>query len=233
MSEYELPVPPEWREEIGLTYRAPDFVCAAGRILIVELKTEWRSYSKAQIRDFIRLARSLYPNADIDLILLEERRRGAGHDMAGRQRYSEITWSELAGILRSELPTHAMAGRLCSFIDASLPGSARSDRGTAAAEPSARTADLMTTAIDQALHIAPAIQADPRNANLARGIDVRFESEADARAAESGIRKALAEAGYEGVTTWFWRTTSGGFPATPAGRDSGMELRIQPRSSSR
>ena len=41
VSEYELPVPQEWRDEIGLSYRAPDFVCGAGnRLLIIELKTD-------------------------------------------------------------------------------------------------------------------------------------------------------------------------------------------------
>lgn len=77
VSEYVLPVPSEWRAEIRLSYRAPDFVAGAGnRLLIIELKTEWGSYSRAQITDFLRLARRMHPWAEIDLMLVEERPRG-------------------------------------------------------------------------------------------------------------------------------------------------------------
>jgi hypothetical protein len=231
VSEYALPVPEEWREEIGLIYRAPDFVCgAANRILIIELKTEWGSYSTAQITDFLRQARRLHPDADIDLILLEERHRGVHRELDSGQGYAEMTWAQLAALLRAELPGHDLATRLCDFLDLSLPGTTTAVPAVASVEESASQGDLVTTAIDQALHIAPALEADPGNANLTRGIDVPFASERDAREAETAIRKALVNAGHSGVSTWLWRRASGGTPATPAGRDTSMELRIQPRS---
>ncbi|WP_183097417.1 hypothetical protein [Nocardioides pelophilus] len=240
VSEYELPVPVEWREEIGLTYRAPDFACGTGnRILIIELKTEWGSYTKAQITDFLRLARRLHPDADIDLLLLEERHRRANRNLDRRQRYAEMTWTQLAAILRAELPDHDLAIKLCGFLEENLAGAAAATSASAAAEPSAgeralaeREAPLdafVATAVDQALHIAPAIEAAPMNTKVARGIDVPFASVADLRIAEVAVRDALLNAGHPGVSTWLWRKTSGGTPATPAGRDTGMELRIQPR----
>ena len=97
-------MPDEWRDEIGLTYRAPDFVCGvANRILIIELKTEWRSYSNAQITDFLRLARRVHPDAELDPILIEERLRGVHRELDPEQRYAEMTWAQLAYLLRAEL----------------------------------------------------------------------------------------------------------------------------------
>lgn len=229
VSEYELPVPREWREETGLSYRAPDLVCGVGsHILILELKTEWRSYSKAQISDFFRLARRLHPDAQIDLILLEERLRGAHQKLDARQRYAELTWAQVATVLRTELPDRDLPVRLASFIDASLPGTRPPAKAMSVLEETAaQQENLVSTAIDQALHIAPAIELDPNNKNLIRGIDVPFGSESDARDAEAAIRQALVRSGHHGVTTWLWRGASGGVPATPAGRDTGIELRLQ------
>src|SRR5436190_6890274 len=52
VSEYELPVPMEWRPDIGLTYGCPDFCWATDdRVVIVELKTERGSYRKRQMAD--------------------------------------------------------------------------------------------------------------------------------------------------------------------------------------
>lgn len=241
VSEYELPVPPEWRDEIRLTYRAPDFACGVGnRILIIELKTEWGSYAKAQITDFLRLARRLHPDAHIDLLLLEERIRGASQDLDGRQRYAEMTWSQLASILRTEVPEQDLAIGLYRFLDTSLAGGSAAQSGaTCASQPqslSQATAPLralIATAVDQALRMAPALEAAPTDTRLARGIDVPFESVADLRVAEVSVREALEATGHAGISTWLWRTTSSGPPATPAGRDSGFELRLQPKRPTR
>lgn len=236
VSEYELPVPPEWRDEIRLTYRAPDFACGTGnRILIIELKTEWGSYTKAQITDFIRLARRLHPDADIDLLLLEERIRGASRDLDGRQRYAEMTWSELASIIRAAIPEQDLAVGLCRFLDASLAGGSAAQTGARSfnqlpggSEATAPLHALIATAVDQALRMAPALEAAPTDTKVARGIDVPFESVADLRVAELAVREALGAAGHAGISTWLWRTSSSGTPATPAGRASGFELRLRP-----
>lgn len=244
MSEYELPVPQERQSEIGYTYRAPDFAFGSDeRILLLELKTEWRSYKRAQISDFLRLARRLHPDVHIDLILLEERLRGARFELDARQRYAEVAWSEVVQLIRRELPGDDDAARLCDFLDASLPGDPGwADRevmtgtqtpettGDMATELSGSLADRITTSVDQALHIAPAIEADPTNRKLARGVDVPFASETEARAAEAAIREALSHARHTGVSTWLWRRASGGVPATPAGGAMGIELRLQPRA---
>jgi hypothetical protein len=87
VSEYELPVPPEWRADIGLTYGCPDFACRAGdHVLIIELKTERGSYRVRQMPDYIRLARRKHPDDWVDLVLLGPTRPGASPSCDERQR---------------------------------------------------------------------------------------------------------------------------------------------------
>lgn len=256
-SEYSLPVPHEWRAEINLSYRCPDFAFgAANRILLLELKTEWGSYKRAQVFDFLRLARRLHPDASIDLVLLEERLRGAAFETDARQRYTEMTWAQIADLMRHEMGGNETASRLCAFLDASLasavaPASLRATDDAAvpaaassASVPSATArergepsrpggglpplVDRIATAIDQALHIAPALAVETVTGKAERGVNVPFASQEEAREAEAAIRAALTTAGHAGVSTWLWRTASKGVPATPAGRAAGIELRLAP-----
>ena len=62
VSEYALPVPPEWREAIPYTYRCVDLACGdRERLLIVELKTEAGSYRADQIPDYLRRCDTAIP----------------------------------------------------------------------------------------------------------------------------------------------------------------------------
>src|SRR5689334_14353242 len=71
VSEYDLPVPEEWRTEIPFTYRCPDFACGtADRVLILELKTERGSYQPRQMVDYLRLVRHKLPSHRSDVALL-------------------------------------------------------------------------------------------------------------------------------------------------------------------
>lgn len=227
ISEYELPVPIEWRTEIGYTYRCPDFACFAGQhLLLIELKTERSSYSRQQLVDYLRLARRMNPGAHIDLLLLAGHRPHAQLELGERQRYAEMTWDELADILSSEHGTRAAAA-LCHFIAESLMTSPATATPDAAVEQ-APVDDQVLTAVDQALRIAAALEENARSRSIARGIDVPFPSTSHARHAGTAVRAALAGAGYAQVTTWLWQTSSGGQPTTPAGHSTGMELRLAP-----
>ena len=65
-----------------------------------------------------------------------------------------------------------------------------------------------------------------------RGIDVAFESERAARAAQARIKEALEVAGFaDRVGVWLWRPRSLGLPTTQAGRTTGMELRLHPKTT--
>ena len=100
VSEYALPVPPEWREEIGLTYGCPDFACRWGSsVLIVELKTETGSYRARQMPDYSRLARRLHPDDLIDLLLLGPSLPGQQPACDDRQRYVELTWADIPELI--------------------------------------------------------------------------------------------------------------------------------------
>jgi hypothetical protein len=230
VSEYQLPVPAEWRAEIGLTYGCPDFACAMGeRIVILELKTERGSYRARQAADYLRLARSLHPKAPVDLVLLGPHRPGAKPPLQEAQRYAEMTWDQVPPMLREALPGCGLAGQLGRFIEDNFITPRSPETAVERSNPTEQVSDRIATAIDQALHIAPTLVARPAEPDSQRGIDVVFANEADARAAESHIRSALTAAGHERVTTWLWRGSSGGTPTTPSGRDSGMELRLAPR----
>lgn len=150
-------------------------------------------------------------------------------ELDGKQRYAEFTWAQLGALLHDKVPESSAARSLCQFIDVSLPGTGVANAAPQGQKEPAPLDDLVVTAVDQALRMAPALEADPGNSKLERGIDVAFLSDEGARQAETSIRAALHGAGYLELSTWLWRKTSGGLPATPAGRDTGRELRIQPR----
>jgi hypothetical protein len=113
VSEYALPVPPEWREEIGLTYGCPDFACrCSSSVLIVELKTETGSYRARQMPDYSRLARRLHPDDLIDLVLLGPSLPGHQPVCDDRQQYAELTWADIPELITSAFAGQARAAKL-------------------------------------------------------------------------------------------------------------------------
>ena len=91
VSEYALPVPVEWRDEIGVSYGCPDFACGSdGFVIVIKLKTERSSYRSRQMADYLRLARRLHHDDQIDMVLLGPHRPGATPDHDARQRYAEL-----------------------------------------------------------------------------------------------------------------------------------------------
>ena len=231
VSEYDLPVPPEWRDDIGLTYGCPDFACAVGdRVLIIELKTERRSYRRRQISDYLRLVRRKLPTAWTDVALLGPHRPNADPARDERQRYAEWTWHDIPDQLAEAFPDDDLAARLQTFLRDDL---ARPD----AVEPAVTTAvgevtktDRVDAAVAHALRMAPSVAEARPGDQVERGIDVAFPSVETAREAQQAVYAALDREGLsERVSVWLWQPSSLGVPATPAGRDTGRELRLAPK----
>ena len=242
VSEYALPVPLEWREEIGLTYGCPDFACRSGdRILVLELKTEPGSYRKRQMPDYLRLARHKHPIEALDVALLGPVATGDTPTCDDRQRYAELTWLQVPELLEQVFSDDVTAMSLARFLTNGLalpsrqavPKAAPSHRQipvAAAYEPSA--APAVDAAVEHALRLAPSVaQARPGD-RIERGIDVVLSSDEDAQAARTAVKQALADNRFAGrVSVWLWRPASTGKPATPAGADTGREVRLAPTAS--
>ena len=239
VSEYDLPVPPEWRGEIPFTYRCPDFACcSAGRILVVELKTEVGSYNYKQMADYLRLSRRKHPGAWVDVVLLGPMAGGFQPPRDGRQRYGELTWQAIPALLADVFPDIETAANLHSFLELDLarpsqlpqfPGAEPVGVLSAASSVSAASTDAeATAAVEHALRMAPAIAAARPGDQVDRGIDVAFSSVEAARVAQRTVKRALNDAGYS-VGVWLWQPSSAGVPATPAGNTTGLELRLAPK----
>jgi hypothetical protein len=227
VSEYALPVPPEWRAEIGLTYGCPDFACHAdGRIFILELKTERGSYRPRQLSDYLRLARRMHPDKLIDVALLGPTTPGDRPMHDDRQRYAEFTWSSIPALLESEFANEPLADTLARFLRLDLTRPEPALPTTVADGP---IDELIAAAVAHAQRIAPSVvDASPGDATE-RGIDVPLPSLESARTAQRAIQAALAANGLaDRVSVWLWRPSSTGVPATEAGRDTGQELRLAP-----
>lgn len=249
VSEYRLPVPMDWRQDISFTYRCPDFAFGDDdHVLVVELKTERPSYDAQQILDYLRLARHRLPTARIDVALLGPHRPGATPPHDSRQRYAETTWATIPALLQEAFPGNDLAARLGTFLQADLAAAAlasvppelpgfqtiaESQALPGPARPE-QTRDAYAAAVAHALRTAPSVAlAQPRD-GTERGIDVAFESENAAREAQALINVALEQAGYsDRVGVWLWRPSSMGLPTTEAGRRTGMELRLQPKTASK
>lgn len=241
VSEYELPVPPAWREEIPFTYRCPDFACGdADRVLIVELKTERGSYSARQMADYLRLARHRLPQASTDVVLLGPHAPGAQPDHDARQRYAELTWTQVPALLAATFPGVPRAEQLSDFLGADLAmHAARASRPTqdppqdpvttTAPEEDVEQVERCAAAVLHALRMAPSLVAADSH-RLERGIDVAFPSVAAAREGKASVAAALRDASVgELVSVWLWQPSSTGRPTTEAGAETGVELRLAPR----
>lgn len=240
VSEYELPVPVKWRDEIGLTYGCPDVACrSADRILIVELKTEAGSYRRRQMPDYLRLARCKHPTESLDLALLGPGRPPDAPACDDRQRYAELTWSEVPVLLSECFPGDVVASGLARFLTDGLALRSRPERpapslaqfGSHVTSPPAGGGNnaRVAAAIEHALQLAPSVAGARPDDSTERGIDVAFAFDSDAQAARLAVKQALADHGFaRRVTVWLWRRESTGKPATPAGAKEGRELRLAP-----
>jgi hypothetical protein len=250
VSEYPLPVPEKWRQEIPFTYRCPDFAFGNDdHVLVVELKTERRSYSARQMVDYLRLARHKLPTAHLDVALLGPHRPGATPDHDDRQRYAETTWATVPKLLEDAFPGNLLAERLVTFLRTDLAAPVASpatilDSSDDRIEPAgplppgsdagAPIADEYAAAVAHAQRIAPSVAAAQPGDDTERGINVAFESESAARAAQAQIKAALERSGFaDRVGVWLWKPSSLGLPTTEAGRATGIELRLQPKIKAR
>jgi hypothetical protein len=84
--------------------------------------------------------------------------------------------------------------------------------------------------VAHAVRLAPSVATSRRRDATERGIDVSFDSVAEARSAKLAILETLRAVGYaDTVTVWLWQPSSTGYPTTPAGQATGRELRLAPK----
>ena len=178
VSEYDMPVPIEWRGDINYTYRCVDLACGDDQqLLIVELKTERQSYRPDQIPDYLRLVRHRNPSHATDVVLLGPLRPGYTPARDDGQRYAELTWDDLPPLLSQAFPTDDRAHQLGRFVEAallstpsvrspSLPSAAA--LGVQSVEPGDLAAgeadprDETHTAVAHALRMAPSVSPGQR-----------------------------------------------------------------------
>ena len=237
-SEYELRVPEEWRAEIPFTYRCPDFACGTGEwVLVLELKTERRSYSPQQMRDYLRLARHRLPTAMTDVWLLGPHRPNASPPHDDKQRYGELTWHDVVRPLRESFAEHAVAEGLARFLEAGLAAAAQGEGGALAPKspaPILPVSDVAAAAAAHATRMAPSVAGARGGDKVERGIDVELWSPQVAREARSAVTDALEAGGWsDRVSVWQWTPASTGAPSTPAGDAAGRELRLAPTIAQR
>jgi hypothetical protein len=241
VSEYPLPVPLEWRTEIGLTYGCPDLACAvSGHVLIVELKTERGSFRARQMSDYLRLARRRHREEWTDVALLGPTRPGDMPPHDDRQRYSELTWRDAVPLIRDVFSNDLRAQQLVDFLQVDLasgverpqaiiPSGTRAPAARSEPGDEADAEACVAAAVAHARRMAPSVARAVSGDRTERGVDVAFESDDLARRAQLAVKHALEGDGLEElVTVWLWRPQSGGRPATPAGLETGRELRLAP-----
>ena len=230
VSEYELPVPEEWRQDIRFTYRCPDFACGAGdRVMVLELKTERGSYSPKQMRDYLRLARHKLPVEWTDVGLLGPHQPSASPPHDDRQRYGELTWHDVVEPLRRCFPDSTDAEHLARFLEADLAAPSG-----LAAVPVLTDEDREQAAVLHALRLAPSVAVASASDKTERGIDVAFPTLESVRQAQLAVKQALEDEGHaDRVSVWLWQPSSTGVPCTPAGAETDMELRLAPKLARR
>jgi hypothetical protein len=236
VSEYALPVPPAWRNDIPFTYRCPDFACGdVARVLIVELKTERGSYQPRQMVDYLRLARHTFPDCWTDVVLLGPHRPGARPPHDDRQRYAELTWADVPARLLEHFGDDPRATQLCAFLHAELARPTAAATGTPARIPEDGDRDIDEAArgdaaVAHALRLAPSVATATASDRTERGIDVVFPTIESARRARRRVAAALQDGGWtDRVSVWLWQPASSGKPTTDAGAVAGLELRLAPR----
>jgi hypothetical protein len=248
VSEYPLPVPLEWRSDIGLTYGCPDLACSVtGHVFIIGLKTERGSFRARQMSDYLRLARRRHREEWTDVALLGPRRPGDSPPHDDRQRYSELTWHDAVPLIGDAFSGVQLAQQLVDFLRVDLASldrppalisSGRRSPADALAKAESRDgADAearVAAAVAHARRMTPSVARAVSGDRTERGVDVVFESDELARRAQGAINRALeAEDLQQRVTVWLWRPQSGGRPATRAGLETGRELRLAPRIARR
>ena len=235
VNEHHLPVPSEWRDDIGVSYCCPDLAAGSNEsVLIVELKTERGSYRARQASDYLRVARRRHPDAAIDLVLLGPTAPGAQPPCDDRERYAELTWNDIPPLLEAAFPTMQRADALHTFLvtqhDLVVPHALTSASDPTTQEGPTAPSDRVEAAVHHALAMAPTVAQSSPGDRADRAIDVAFDTDDEARTAQRAVNDALEVAQLRSrVGVWLWRPSSGGVPASPAGRDAGRELRLEPR----
>jgi hypothetical protein len=155
-----------------------------------------------------------------------------------------MTWASLPPLLEDAFPDIDLAAQLIKFLRTDLaapvltptptPLPPREAGQTPRSDPQAELHDEYAAAVAHALRTAPSVALARPGDGTERGIDVAFESETAARGAQNRIKVALSEAGLsDRVGVWLWRPKSLGLPTTEAGRTTGMELRLQPKTTTK
>jgi hypothetical protein len=235
VSEYALPVPDEWRADIGLSYGCPDLAWGSrSRVVVVELKTERASFRRRQMSDYLRLARRKHPDEWIDMVLLGPHRPGDRPPHDPRQRYVELDWGQVPALLLSSFPHDKVAEQLARFLSQTFDAGGVASADVRAVPAALATSELSDVAVAHAQRIAPSVAEARAGDRTERGINVALPSIEAARSVQEAVKASLRASDVSRrVSVWLWRTTSGGVAATEAGRATGRELRLAPVGSSR
>ena len=207
---------------------APDYaVLSAGRLWMVELKTERGSHRADQIPSYFELARHHHPATRIDLTYLTGPLEVEAPPLEDEDRYAHVTWSQVLPLIRgawadgSDLHRRVVDELETVLANLSTPWQARRAARLQAPPPAEDRRN-----IEEALSLAEATAQDHEQ----RALDFRTADLADLYELRDQVRENLRSATQPEllhVKPWLWSApSSGGSPLTGAGAEVGYELRL-------
>ena len=245
----EIDLPARHPDEKGC---APDYaVFVEGRCWIIELKTEPGSHRPRQIPDYFERAHHYHPDRRVDITYLTAGLRAPFHppvEVWGR--YVHVEWSGVAELVRSvwstctddrivEVMTILLAGiesidrpirdwwKLLGYELDPVPVVGQAASEAAALMPAAQRTIEGTQVAVEGLALAHDTATDGRQRAIGLdtgGLDALHELRLQLRKA---IRAEPADSPLRNVQPWMWSAaSSGGTAMTPAGRQTGYEVRL-------
>lgn len=221
----ELELPPRHALERG---GAPDYgLLWDGRVWLVELKTEPGSHRRDQLPSYFRLAAHHYPDADVDITYLTGGLTKPAPEAAGNQRYSHVTWRQVAPLVESVWGGSSDPA-LAAVRDGLLHTLATLD------VPVAQWREELVGAppvqgygpfrVDAAVQAARLTAADGEQ----RVVEVPAEDLQALHDLRLELEAALAPVPeLRHVRPWLWNAaTSGGRALSPSGSEHGFEIRL-------
>jgi hypothetical protein len=226
-------------------------VFVEGRCWIIELKTEPGSHRPRQIPDYFERAHHYHPDRRVDITYLTAALRAPFHPLVEDWgRYVHVDWSAVTELIRSVWST-AADDRVLEVMTMLLAGIASIDEpirswwarlgydldtaaavGQVAEAPASPgvgslTIDSALVAVDAGLALAHDTATDGRQRAVglnAGGLDALHDLRLALRQA---IRAEPSDSPIRHVQPWMWSAaSSGGTAMTPAGLQTGYEIRL-------
>lgn len=165
----------------------------------------------------------------VDLIIVRAGATDEPRHVGPGQRQRRVGWGALVDLLRTSFPNEARAVILADFLTAHVAAQERSSSTRASSGEAQSVAGAPVNATCERSALVDAVVELARrcaaSAPATTGLDVRFASEAHAAEVADAANARLGA-----PVLWLWRATAGGPAAasTPAGRETGRELRVRP-----